>query len=66
MPSGENMTKLRDHLMMPIGTNDGPDQQIETHQLLLPFDPPMGIEFKVTPKGPKSVQLEIQLKDVAG
>jgi len=66
MPCGENMTKLRDHLKMPIGTEEEPPEPSEMHQLALPFEPPLDLEFRVTPKGPDTVQFEVRLKQAAG
>jgi transcriptional regulator with XRE-family HTH domain len=66
MPCGENMTKLRDHLDVPIGSTDEVEiPQVITYQLLLPFDQPIGIEVKVAPGRQNSVQFEVQLKNIA-
>jgi transcriptional regulator with XRE-family HTH domain len=67
MPCGQNMTKLRDHLQMPIGTSEDAIAPIDdrTYQFLLPFDPPIDLELKVTPKRPDIVQFQVQLKSAA-
>lgn len=66
MPSGENMTKLRDVLGVPIGSNEDLDApEPTTYQLLLPFDRPIGIELKVAPQRADTVQFQVQLKNLA-
>jgi transcriptional regulator with XRE-family HTH domain len=67
MPCGANMTKLRDHLDMPIGSNEGREaaDDREVHQLLLPFDRSIDFELKVTPKSADAVQFEVRLKHIA-
>ena len=67
MPSGRNMAKLCDHLRIPIGTSEDVDAPSEgrTYQLLLPFDQPLELELKVSPKRADTVQFQVQLKGVA-
>jgi hypothetical protein len=70
MPCGENMIKLRDHLLMPIGTDEVAQETNRTlevgYQLVLPFDQPANFELKVTRKTQDVVQLELRLKGLAG
>ena len=70
MPRGENMIKLRDHLVLPIGTDEdaqGNSRLLEVgYQLILPFDQPANFELKVTRKSQEVVQLELRLKGLAG
>jgi transcriptional regulator with XRE-family HTH domain len=63
MPCGANMTKLRDHLNMPIGSNEGPEapDNGQVYQLLLPFEQPIDLELRVTPKRADAVQFEVRL-----
>ena len=69
MPRGENMIKLRDHLLMPIGTDEDtqkPRGLMEVaYQLALPFDQPANFELKVTRKAQDVVQIEFRLKNLA-
>ncbi len=69
MPRGENMIKLRDHLQMPIGTDEAAQQSNRLleigYQLALPFDRSANFDLKVTRKAPDIVQLEIKLKGLA-
>lgn len=66
VPSGGNMTKLRDHLDLPIGTNEVSRESMEnTHQLLLPFDRRIDFELTVTPKEPAAVQFQVRFKNIA-
>ena len=66
-PCGTNMTKLRDHLGIPIGTYEDRDAPSEgqAYQLLLPFDRPIELELRVNPKRADTVQFQVRLKDIA-
>jgi transcriptional regulator with XRE-family HTH domain len=70
LPSGESMIKLRDHLHLPIGTDEkveGPTGLMEAAcQLALPFDRATNFELKVTRKSQDIVQLEIRVKGLTG
>ena len=73
MPSCENMTKLRDHLQMPIGTNEEATEVLNAqpghqnlYQLALAFDQPIELELRVMPQKADSVQFQVRLKDIAG
>jgi hypothetical protein len=70
MPRGNNMIKLRDHLQMPIGTDEVAQETsgwVEVgYQLVLPFDQPTNLELRVTRKTQDVVQLEVRLKGLAG
>lgn len=63
------MIKLRDHLHMPIGTDEAAQETnrwLEVgYQLVLPFDRPANFELKVTRKTQDVVQLEIRMKGLA-
>lgn len=67
MPNGENMTKLRDHLKLPIGTHEDVDQQTaeSVYQLILPFNRAVGLELRVIPKTAATVQIQVQIKNLA-
>ena len=64
------MVKLRDHLHMPIGTDEAPQEANRSlevgYQLVLPFDQPANLELKVTRKSEDVVQVELRLKALAG
>jgi hypothetical protein len=68
MPSGVNMTKLHDHLAMPIGAIEPPletptaEAVDRTYQLGLPFDQPINLELRVSPSGTDPVQFEVHIK----
>jgi len=62
LPRGKSMFKLRNHLGMPLETNE--DIQLST-QLELPFDRPTTLELKVTRKTQDVVQLELRLRTQA-
>ena len=68
MPSGGNMIKLRDHLLMPIGTDEAAEALGHPlavgYQFELPFDQPTNFELQVTRKAQDVVQLEFRLKGV--
>jgi hypothetical protein len=74
MPRGENMTKLHDHLGMPIGTDeDGDSQELSQeqasgpgYQLTLPFDQPIDLELRLTRKEMDFVRLRFRAKRVVG
>lgn len=65
MPCGENMIKLRDHLHMPIGTEEAAREihgPVEVgYQLALPFDQPTNFELRVIRKTQDRVQLELRI-----
>ena len=69
MPSGDNLTKLHDHLSMPIGIEEGAPLAsvgLEAgYQLVLPFDQPANLELRVVRKTPQAVQLELKVKGLA-
>lgn len=68
MPCGENMSKLHDHLQMPISRVDGPeeitlDQLPEGgYQLLLPFQQPIQFDLEVLPRRSEAVSVRFRLR----
>lgn len=67
VPSWSAMTKLRDHLGLPIGSDEDADATAErrSYQLLLPFDQVIEVHLKVLPKSADAVQFEVQFRDFA-
>jgi transcriptional regulator with XRE-family HTH domain len=68
MPNGESMTKLSDHLGIPVGSDEKALESLsrETIQMLLPFEKPVNIEFRIGPRRADAVQIQVQIKDLAG
>jgi len=64
MPTPEHMAKLVEHLDIRIGPIRASESQV--HQLLLPFDPPINVELRLTPQRADTIQFLLQLKDLAG
>ena len=60
MPRGENMTKLHDHLNVPIGM--GIAEETTMYQLLLPFDKPIGVELRMAPAAKRLYSFEYILE----
>jgi hypothetical protein len=57
------MTKLRDHLRIPIGTNESTESN---RQLLFPFDfERFAVELRIEPQRADTVQFQVRLKDIA-
>ena len=67
MPRGDSMTKLRDYLQVPIGTQENDDQQagLNSYQLVFPFDRTINLEVRISPQRTEAVQVQVQFKSVA-
>jgi transcriptional regulator with XRE-family HTH domain len=67
MPRGENVAKLMDHLQIPIGLSERePSTHEGTCQLVLPFDSPTQFLVRIGPKTATTVQVEVQIRQIAG
>ena len=65
MPNGVSMTKLRDHLKMPIGTDEDTQGVNQTeadkiYQFTLPFDESISIEVRIGPARADSAHVQIR------
>ncbi len=71
MPNGVSMTKLRDHLKMPVGTNEDThgvkteEFADQIYQFTLPFDESISIEVRIGPARADSANVQIRCARIA-